>query len=253
MRKMSKILCALVVVVVLCSMMAVSAFAADAGSMWLNNETNTQQGNTSVVIYADTTVTNGMVELRYDSDKLTYSSVSVSEEYVGVFAVNNDTEGVVKIAWVAPGAYETDGTGIALITVNFVGNAGDSQITFSGNVYDAEGDLVDIISELNVQDLKKAMDKAEKLDGRNYTEESFAAVEKALKEAEAVLADPDATQEEIDAATKRLNDAMQALVKDQSGSADTGDNILPITGMMLFSAAAVVLTVAGKKKGWWAR
>jgi hypothetical protein len=112
---------------------------------------------------------------------------------------------------------------------------------------------VDIISELNVQDLKKAMDKAEKLDGRNYTEESFAAVEKALKEAEAVLADPDATQEEIDAATKRLNDAMQALVKDQSGSADTGDNILPITGMMLFSAAAVVLTVAGKKKGWWAR
>jgi hypothetical protein len=42
-------------------------------------------------------------------------------------------------------------------------------------------------------------------------------------------------------------------VKDQSGSADTGDNILPITGMMLFSAAAVVLIVAGKKKGWWAR
>lgn len=251
MRKMSKILCALVVVVVLCSMMAVSAFAADNGNMWLNNAADTQQGITSVVICADTTVTNGMVEVRYDSSKLTYSSVSVSDEYVGVFAVNNDIEGVVKIAWVAPGAYETDGTGIALITVNFQGNAGDSKITFSGNVYDAEGDLVDIISDVHTLDLEKAIAKAEKLNKGDYTEESFAAVEKALKEAKAVLADEDATQAEIDAATKQLNDAMKALVKEQGDSADTGDKILPVMCLMMFSAA-VVVAMAGKK-GWWAK
>ena len=191
MRVASKILCALVVAAVLCTMLSVTAFAAETGNLWLNNVTDNQQGSTAVVVYADTTVTNGMVELHYDSSKLTYSSVSVSEDYVGVFAVNADTEGVVKIAWVAPGPYETDGSDIALITVNFVGNAGKSAVTASGNVYDADGQLVNIVS--------------------------------------APQTDPD------------------------DGSADTGDAIAPIMGLMLLSAAAVAVALVSNKKGWWTK
>ena len=45
----------------------------------------------------------------------------------------------------------------------------------------------------------------------DYTEESWAALEKALAAAEAVLADADATQEEINAAVEALKDAIDAL------------------------------------------
>ncbi len=253
MRVAKKLLCALIVVAALCTMMATTAFAAESGNLWLN-VTGEAQKRTTVVVCADTTVTNGMVELRYDSSKLTYDSVTVSEAYVSVFAVNADTEGVIKIAWVAPGAYETDGTGIALINVHFKGEAGDSLVTVSGNVYDVDGQLMDIINPLDTAALEAAIAKAEKLDKKDYTAESYAPVAEALTEAKAVLADSGATQEEVDAATKKLNDAMAGLVKGGDDSADTGDNIVPVLVVLLLSAtAAVVLILVGKKKGWWGK
>lgn len=146
MRVARKMLCALFVVTLLCTMLATTAFAAEEGSLWLSNVANTQQNTTSVVVYADTVVSNGMVELRYDSSKLTYSSVTVSEKYVGAVAVNTDTAGVVKIAWVAPGPYETNGADVALITVKFTGKSDDNGVSVSGKVYDADGDLVTVVS-----------------------------------------------------------------------------------------------------------
>lgn len=146
MRVARKMLCALVAATILCAMLATTAFAAEDGSLWLKHVTNAQKGGTEIVICADTTVTNGMVELRYDSSKLTYSSVKVSDKYVGKFAVNTDTKGVVKIAWVAPGAYETDGTDVALITVKFTGKSDNSGLSVSGKVYDAEGNPVTVVS-----------------------------------------------------------------------------------------------------------
>ena len=145
MKVARKMLCALFVVTILCAMFATTAFAAEDGSLWMNNVANTQQNTTSVVVYADTVVSNGMVELRYDSSKLTYSSVTVSEQYVGTVAVNADTAGVVKIAWVAPGPYETNGADVALITVEFTGKS-DNDVSVSGKVYDADGDLVTVVS-----------------------------------------------------------------------------------------------------------
>ena len=63
---------------------------------------------------------------------------------------------------------------------------------------------------------KKALDKAisdaKKVDADKYTEESVAAMNETLAEAETVQANPDATQAEVDAAAKKLNDAVQALV-----------------------------------------
>ncbi len=250
MRIARKMLCAMIVVIALCALLVTPAFAAETGNLWLN-VAEAQAGST-VVVCADTTVTNGMVELRYDSSKLTYKSVTTNDAYVSVVAVNTDTEGVVKIAWVAPGYYEVDGTSMALINVLFEGVADADEIIVTGNVYDAEGQLVNILSARDTSALEEAIAKAEKLNDKAYTEESFAAVEEALEEAREVLADPDATQEELDAAAKKLNDAIAALVKDPNGSADTGDTIAPVAAVLLLSAAMTVCLVSNKK-GWCAK
>lgn len=150
MRVARNVLCAFVAVTVLCLMLTTAAFAAEGGSLWLNTNTDAQQNQTTVVICADVTVTNGMVELRYDASKLTYSSVEVSDAYVGSFAVNADTAGVIKIAWVAPGEYQADGTDLNLITLKFTGKVGNSVITVKGNAYDANGDALDIISDQDI-------------------------------------------------------------------------------------------------------
>lgn len=61
------------------------------------------------------------------------------------------------------------------------------------------------------KDLEKAVDKAEDLDTSNMTPESKEAFEKALEAAKAVLANPEASEEEVANALKKLNDAKDAL------------------------------------------
>ena len=254
MKAARKTICALVMVTLLCAMMATAVVAAESGNLWLNNAADEATGRTTVLVCADTSVANGLIELRYDSSKLTYDSISVGQEYVGAFAVNADTEGLVKIAWVAPGAYETDGDGIALITVNFQGVAVDTDISVTGNVYDGVGDLLTIINTLNTEALEAAIANAKALNKSDYTEKSFAAVETALAEAETVLADKGASQSQVDAATEKLNNALNALVKapaDDGGNADTGDTILPAVTMLVLSLVA--MTICLGKKGWCAK
>lgn len=73
--------------------------------------------------------------------------------------------------------------------------------------------------------LKDAVAAAEALKENAYSEASFAAVFAAKQAGEAVLADPDATQEEVDAATQKINDAIAALVSiaPDAGEPDTGN------------------------------
>ncbi len=59
--------------------------------------------------------------------------------------------------------------------------------------------------------LQKLMNEAERLDKEDYTEESFAAVEAALANAEPLLENLMTPQEEIDAAAEALAEAMEAL------------------------------------------
>lgn len=185
MKAARKLICVLVMVTVLCAMLATAAFAAEDGNMWLQTGEG-EDGKPVVTIVADTTVTNGQVELRYDAKKLTYADVTVSEEFVDVYAVNTDTPGVIKIAWVAPGAYTTEGD-TALIQVSFTGKLGAKAVSISGDAYDAEGNPVTMT------------------------------------------------------------------VKEDDSSADTGDSIAPIMGLMLLSAAAMAVCVVCNKKGWWVK
>lgn len=216
MKRVKKMTRTLVLAALLAVMLATAAMAAGDGSVWLNT-TETDQ-NTAALVVTDTTVTDGIVELTYDSSALTYQGVAVTEGYVAMYAVNADEEGVVKISWVAPEAYQTDGSGISLIQVNFAGTEEESSLALSAVAHDAEGAEVALGTAPDTTDLEKAILEAEGLQEKLYTEESFAAVKEALAEAKAVLADSAATQETIDAAAQALRASMDALVLNGTGS-----------------------------------
>lgn len=71
---------------------------------------------------------------------------------------------------------------------------------------------------VNTDALTAAIAATETLTGSGYTADSWAALEAAMQNANAVLSDPDATQDEVDEATAALIAALDALV------AATGDD-----------------------------
>ncbi len=70
--------------------------------------------------------------------------------------------------------------------------------------------------------LEAAIDSAKGMKADDYTEESFSALSKVLAEAEKVLNNPNATQEEIDKARNELEAAIQGLIKkEETPAVDT--------------------------------
>ncbi|MBR3036236.1 MAG: FIVAR domain-containing protein, partial [Lachnospiraceae bacterium] len=69
----------------------------------------------------------------------------------------------------------------------------------------------DPADEVNKSALKEAIDAAKALNADDYTEETWNAVNDALLDAENIYQDPEATQEEVDAAKNALNAAIDAL------------------------------------------
>ena len=203
---------------VLCMMLTMGVFAAANGSVWIT-ETDTDDGTVAFII-TDTTVTDGLVEVRYDADNLTYQMVTVNETYVAMHAVNADEAGVVLISWVAPEAVQPADSDW-LIQVNFAG-ASDEDVTLAGSVTGGEITEAPVVDKTELQ---KAVLEAQGLNEDDYTAETWADLEEALAAAEAVLADPTATQEEVDAATAALRAAIDALelVNASAGSVDKSE------------------------------
>lgn len=217
MKRLNKIVRLLALALVLCMMMATVAAAAEAGKVWLSV---TESGEDTVaLIVTDTTVTDGLVKVTYDPEVLTYKDVVVSSEYVAMHSVNAEDAGTVLISWVAPEAYEADGTALTLITVNFEGNG---TVEATGIAHDAEGNQL-TIGAVDTSALEEAIAKAEALEEEDFTQESWAALEEAKAEAEAVLADPDATQSQVDEAAEALEEAIAALEKVQEPTEDPVD------------------------------
>ncbi len=205
MKRFSKIVRLLALAMVLCMMMATVAAAAEAGNVWLS--VTGSETDTVATIVTDTTVTDGLVKVTYDPEVLTYQDVRVNSSYVAMYSVNAEEAGVVLISWVAPEAYEADGTALDLIEVVFEGNG---TVEATGIAHDAEGNEL-AVGTVDTSALEEAIAKAEALTEEDFTQESWAAVEEAKENAEAVLADPTATQSEIDAAAEALEEAMAAL------------------------------------------
>lgn len=217
MKNVGKMIRTLALAVLFSVMLTTVAFAAQSGSVWLSDVVTADR--TSALIVTDTTVTDGLVKLAYDSSVLTYQDVEVAEEYVAMYSVNPDQDGIVLISWVAPKAYETDGSGIELIAVNFAGTANEDSVVLSGTVHGADGNEI-AVGDVDTTELEESVAEAEEFNEADYTEESYKNLEDALTAAEAVLADATASQSEVDAANAALQAAIDALVKKQAGSED---------------------------------
>lgn len=210
MRIARKAVTLLTLAALLCGLLATAAFAAENGALWLTVEENE---GTSALIITDAVVTDGVVKLTYDSEMLTYESTEITEGYVAMYAVNAEEQGVVLISWVAPGAYALEDGAVCLIRVNFSGREQESTITLTGSVHDQSGSELNFADAPDTAGLAEAIADAQALDEGAYTEDTWAALEKALTEAKAVLANSLATQSEVDAAEKAVRDAVEALVK----------------------------------------
>ena len=105
----------------------------------------------------------------------------------------------------------------------------------------------------NTQKLKQAIEKAGKISGQDYTPESYAALQDALRKARDVLADADASQDTVDSAARDLEAALASLKRIPGTNAETGDSHLP--GFAAALAAVSLLGIVGSSwllrgKGW---
>ena len=104
-------------------------------------------------------------------------------------------------------------------------------------------DILDILEGLNPED---------------YTEESYKAVEEAVKEAKEALENPDITEEEVAELIEKLMTVVEKLVevekpvvptpdKDDATSPETGDGNMPFVWFAV-AAFAIVIALVGKRK-----
>lgn len=205
-----KAVTALLLAALMIVMLPVSAFAAEDGELWLT--VSEENGKTTALIVTNTQVTDGLVVVTYDSEALTYVGVQTAADYVAKYAVNADEPGIVKISWVAPGPYEVDGIGFAILDVLFEGVEEESTVKLNGAAHDDAGNVVTAGEGVDTAALEQAIADAKAVNKDKYTSDSVANLEKALADAEAVLTDPLATQDKVDEATKTLGDAINALV-----------------------------------------
>lgn len=88
----------------------------------------------------------------------------------------------------------------------------DTEVTMMLNTLENAEDIL-VKKPTESAKLDGAVTDAEKLDLTGYTEDSVKIFKNALGEAKAVLADKNATQEQVDAVLKKLNDAIAGLKK----------------------------------------
>ena len=202
MKRVNKLIRALVMVAVVCTMLTSLVFAAGGDSLWIRNM-ESENGTTSWIV-TDAVVTDGQVELAYDPAVLTFESVVSNEANVAMYAVNAETAGLVKIAWVAPGEISAEDNQW-LFQVVFTG---EGTVTMSGSVNGGE----DVeFAALDTSELEKVILEAEGLYEDDYTYRSWQTLEKALAAAKAVLDDPTADQKEVNAAAETLSNGMASL------------------------------------------
>ena len=133
----------------------------------------------------------------------TTSSVSFSSSDSSVAMVEN-TKGV-----------ELDESGFAAMRVYGV-SAGTATITArtdNGFTATFEVTVVETAPAADKTALQTRVDELSEISSEGYTEDSYAAFETALTNAETILADTEATQEEVDAALSALNTAYEGLAE----------------------------------------
>ena len=190
------------ILVLICRMLASTVCAASEGSVWFNPVQTDNQ--TTVYVVTDATVTDGLIEVIFDSEAMSYQGIEVNDALVAMYAVNADVAGTVKIGWVAPGEVASDeNQWLFKVALSGVG-----EVTLSGAI---NGGADTEFAALDLSELEKQVLEAESLYKDNYTYRSWTTLEKALKMAKDVLADPTADQSEVDAAAETLANGIASL------------------------------------------
>lgn len=159
MKTMKRVVRSLIVTVLCCAALVVTAFAATEPSAWV--ELSENGGNTAAQIMSDAAVTDGVLELTYDSSKLTYQNVTADEAHVAMISVNAEEEGIVRISWVAPDRGQAVEEGALLMQVNFTGKAGTRDVALDGSANDASGNAVTIVADPKPSDATKTGDDSQ--------------------------------------------------------------------------------------------
>lgn len=145
MKRINKALSLMLTAALSCVVLTGNALAADGDALWADlRETS---GEVAAVIETNGVVTDGVIDVTFDADKLTYVGCDFEGEngaytpYVAMYAVNDAQaeDGIIKISWVAPDTYEASGDTTALFQVNFQGTGVSSEdVTVSGSASDAQ-------------------------------------------------------------------------------------------------------------------
>lgn len=154
MKRINKALSLMLTAALSCAVLAGQAFAASSDALWADvDETS---GEVAAVIETNAVVTDGVIDVTFDADKLTYVGCDFEGEsdqysqYVAMYAVNDTQadQGVLKISWVAPDSYQPQGDLTALFQVNFQGtDVAADDLTVSGTAHDTQGEDVAVGQE----------------------------------------------------------------------------------------------------------
>ena len=116
-----------------------------------------------------------------------------------------------------------------------------------------KADLTALEEAIEKATLEEAIEKAKRYDLSKYTKESAQSLRDAISNAEKVLKDEAATQEEADAAEKALNDSMKKLVlknnvEGEADSTNTGATNQTAAFTGLFAVAGTSLLIIMRKR-----
>ncbi|NEG89106.1 S8 family serine peptidase [Bifidobacterium aerophilum] len=154
-------------------------------------------GNAKNQYIADTT---DIAELdAYDPD-LWFGDAGAKDAGVSTF---DDQDGTTVAVHQAAEPLLQDLKTLTLHTLGKAPDAADATATFD----------VDSLTAVSKDQLKALIDKANALDQKAYTDASWQALQAALEEANKVYADKSATQEQVNAAAQKLQEALDGLVK----------------------------------------
>lgn len=101
------------------------AFAASGDALWADLDQTSNE--VAAQIATNTVVSDGVINVTFDAEKLTYAGCDFEGEngqytsYVAQYAINDTQakQGIVKISWIAPDAYESTGDAQNLFALKF--------------------------------------------------------------------------------------------------------------------------------------
>lgn len=98
----------------------------------------------------------------------------------------------------------------------------------------------------DTRELERLLEKAGKINGSDYTRESYASLQAAMQKAREILADSETSQAAVDSAARNLETALAGLKRIPGSNAETGDAHRP--GLAAALAVVSLLGIAGA--GW---